>query len=233
MTTIAAALLLSSALLGCHTAKVTRATAVADSIANAQKIKHLIDSIRREKIIAEGRARWEQERAEAMKQHSQNRIDSIKLGVADGREFVLHFHDSVMVYYSEVQVPTILKEVFPNVFFYTRSIGVAPVVMDEYDALFNSQQYYPECEDFNKLYKLAGNKSINDTTLIKAFIVWRNMPRSLLPEFEITSITKMDTTRTKWFNYLIITKNAISNFQYLKYENGEMQNYMRLLTKEY
>ena len=37
MMAIAAAILLSGAMLGCHTTKVTMATAVADSIANVQK----------------------------------------------------------------------------------------------------------------------------------------------------------------------------------------------------
>lgn len=225
---IVAVFLLSFLEVGCHSIKVVQTTAQADSSAIAVKTQERMDSIIREVRIRDAKRERERELEEARKQNPQNLIDSIKLGLADGNEYVGHGPtDSAWVYYREAEkIPTVIKEVFPNVFFFEKCEVLAMPMSCFIYGIFDKRIWGPV--DFNQLSMLAGTKNMSDNKKVEAYVIWNNI--AMYPQIEVLSITKenhLSSDSTRSFNYFVIVSRAINKYHYIKYVDGIFLDYAR------
>ena len=221
-------LLFSLLAIGCHSTKVVQTTAQTDSLAIAVKTQERMDSIIREVRIRDAKRERERELEEARKQNPQNLIDSIKLGLADGIQFIeQEATDSAWVYYREAErIPDVLKEVFPHVFFFKECIVQSLPMSCFTGVVFNNRMWGPV--DFNQLSMLFGSKNMDENKCIEAFIVWNNI--AMYPQIKVLSITKenhLSSDSTRSFNYYVIVSRAINKYHYIKYKDGVFLDYAR------
>lgn len=218
------AIALSICLLSsCHTTKVTKATAVADSIANARKIKHLIDSVRREKIIAEGRAKWAQERAKAMKKNPKNLIDSIKYGINTERVFSRNTNDTIWVSYQIIdQLPEVVKTIFPNVVFIKRCEQNCIPSYCWINAYYNNKVY--RFQDINNLLEAIGTKDLDSNTLFLAFINW--WEGFSTPCLNIEKVTTVNMQNGN-YNYQVEVNDGPYRYYYFQLKEGKFLDWKK------
>jgi len=220
-TSIVAVVLLSFLTVGCRSTKVVQTTAQTDSLAIAAKKQERMDSIIREVRIRDAKREREQELDEARKKNPQNLIDSIKLGLADGIQFIeQESTDSAWVYYREAErIPDVLKEVFPQVFFFKECIVQSLPMSCFTGVVFNNRMWgYTE---FNQLSEVVANTGLDDLKRIEAYVIWRNIDHN--PHVKIRSITKSDqlsSDESRKFNYVVELSGALLKYNYVKYENG-------------
>ena len=215
--------------IGCHSTKVGKPTAFADSLTIAAKKQERMDSVIREYRISE--AKKEREREEVRKQNPQNLIDSIKLGLADGIVVLDCFPvDSVWVYYEEAKgIPSILKEVFPNEFF-VQECWVRALPITCYISIVHDNRMWGTTS-FNELLQIMGNAKVDDLKRIEAYILWKNLDKH--PDVNVLSITKSDNFSSDSlhrYNYILEMGNTRERYNYVMFENGHILDYGRSYT---
>ena len=222
-TSIVAVALLFFLAVGCHSTKVGRSAAVADSLAIAVKTEERMDSIIREVRIRDAKREIDLQRKEALKNNPRNIIDSIKCGLDSKKVFSKNFGDSVWVTYKIVEPSSeVVKSVFPNVVFFRECIEETMPPGCSVVAYYDMHTFY--VDEFNELSGAVGSKTIDFRKRIEVFICWMEKFRSPFLRVEAISPFLDTTSYNARYNYKVDVSGGRYRYYFFQYENGVFLN---------